>query len=79
MSPEEARALISTSLLKVVPDAELDTIDDDEDLREALELDSLDFLSFAEMLSQGSGRRIDEVDYPQLVTTANCVSFLAGR
>ena len=47
-------------------------------LRDELELDSLDFLSFVELLTTGSGRRIDEDDYPRLRTMADCVTFLSS-
>ena len=39
---------------------------------------SLDFLNFVEMLSQRSGQRIDEDDYPRLGTLASGSEFLAG-
>ena len=51
----------------------------DADLRDTLGLDSLDFLSFIETLSERTGRRIDEDDYPQLATLASAVKFLADR
>jgi len=48
-----------------------------EELRDELEPDSLDFLSFVELLSTGSGRRIDEDDYPALRTMTDCITFLS--
>jgi len=74
----EARTLVTTSLRRIVPDADLASLGEDDDLRDAFELDSLDFLSFAEMLSKGLGRRIDEEDYPKLTTLAGCVSYLSA-
>ncbi|MGN6634583.1 MAG: hypothetical protein ACTHJ6_03840, partial [Oryzihumus sp.] len=47
-----------------------------EDLRDAYELDSLDFLALAETLSAGRGARIDEEDYPELVSVDSCLRFL---
>jgi len=38
-----------------------------------------DFLNFVEMLSQRSGQRIDEDDYPKLATLASASAFVAGR
>ena len=54
-------------------------VGDGGDLRDALELDSLDFLRFAELLSNGAGERIEEEDYPRLTTVGSAVSFLSGR
>ena len=50
-----------------------------DDIRQTLELDSLDFVEFVERLSQGSGVRIDEEDYPELRTLATLSAFLDAR
>lgn len=77
LTMQDARELVGTSLLRIVPDADLATLPDDAPFRDELELDSLDFLSFVELLSTGSGRRIDEEDYSQLRTMGDCVAFLS--
>ena len=79
MTPEEARQAIVEVLAEVAPDAEPGSLPGDADLRDALELDSLDFLNFVEALGERSGRRIDEDDYPQLATLDGGAKFLAGR
>ena len=43
-----------------------------------LQLDSLDFLRFVEILSERTGRQIAEDDYSQLATLASTIKFLAG-
>jgi acyl carrier protein len=77
--PADARDVVAGALTRIVPDADLATIDEDTDLRRAFELDSLDFLEFVEHLSGATGVRIDEEDYPQLATLARCRQFLATR
>ena len=77
LTMQDARTLVGNSLLRIVPDADLDTLPDGAQFRDELELDSLDFLSFVELLSTGSGRRIDEDDYPRLRTMADYVTFLS--
>jgi acyl carrier protein len=77
LTMQSARDLVGASLLRIVPDADLAALPDDAPFRDELELDSLDFLSFVELLSTGSGRRIDEDDYPRLRTMADCVTFLS--
>lgn len=79
MTPEQASKTIKSVLGEIAPDADLDALSPDADLRDTLGLDSLDFLNFVEMLSERSGKRIDEDDYPQLATLASGVAFLAGR
>ena len=78
LTATDARAAVTASVRAIVPDADLDTLDDDESLREAFELDSLDFLSFVEGLTARTGVRIDESDYPRLTTMADCVAFLTS-
>ncbi len=78
MTPEQARQTIKDILREIAPDGDPDTLTDDADLRDSLELDSLDFLNFVEELAQRSGRRIDEDDYPKLATLASGAAFLAG-
>ena len=78
MNTTDARSAVSNALLRIVPDADLDALDDDEVLRSELELDSLDFLSFVEQLSSSTGRRIDEDDYPALRTMRSSISYLTS-
>lgn len=79
MIPEQGSKTIKSVLGEIAPDADPDALSPDADLRDTLGLDSLDFLNFVEMLSERSGKRIDEDDYPQLATLASGVAFLAGR
>jgi acyl carrier protein len=79
VTPDQAQHAIEEALAQIAPDADVNGLPQDADLREALELDSLDFLSLVEKLSQRTGQRIDEDDYPHLATLASAVKFLAGR
>ena len=78
MTPEQARHAIEESLVQVAPDADLGSLGPDADLRDSLELDSLDFLRFVEILTERTGRQITEDDYQHLATLASTVKFLAG-
>jgi acyl carrier protein len=71
--------LLESALLRIIPDADVGSISADDDLRETLELDSLDFLSLVEMLSQNAGVRLDEDDYPRLSTVRSTVDLLTSR
>jgi acyl carrier protein len=71
--------VVRTALREVAPDADLARLGPDADLREALGLDSLDFLRLVELLSERTGRRIDEEDYPRISTLAGAVAFLGDR
>jgi acyl carrier protein len=78
MNESEIRALAADALAGIAPEADLATVGDNEDLREALDLDSMDFLNFVIALSQASGVKIPEADAPKLYTMKGLVAFLVG-
>ena len=79
ITAEDTREMVGAAVRRIVPDADIDSLDPDADLRQTYELDSLDFLSFVELLSKSSGVRIDEEDYPELRSLTTVTAFLAGR
>ncbi len=79
MKTDQARDMVVSAVRRIVPDADFAALAPDADLRQAFELDSLDFLGFVELLSQQSGLRIDEDDYPDLRSLASCVELLESR
>lgn len=79
MKEAELRALILETLGDVAPELDVSTIDGATDLRNDLDLDSMDFLNFVIGLSARSRVEIAEADYPELVTVDGCVAFLAAR
>lgn len=78
MTPDEARKVIEDVLDEVAPGGDPAALAPDADLRESLELDSLDFLNFVEALGDRTGRRIEEDDYPRLATIGDAVAFLGA-
>ncbi|WP_067537125.1 phosphopantetheine-binding protein [Nocardia crassostreae] len=76
MTRESADIAVRTALRGFAPDSFLVTLPADEPLRPALDLDSIDFLTFVERLAAARARRIEEDDYPRLTTIDSCVDFL---
>jgi len=76
---DQALILVQDALTEIVPDADFTTIGPDSAFREALELDSLDFLNLVERLTERAGCRIDEDDYPRLTTLNSAAAFLTER
>jgi acyl carrier protein len=70
-------ATVRACLREVAPEADFDALPADADLREELFLDSLDFLRLVELLSERTGHRIDEEDYPHLESVNSTVAFLS--
>lgn len=70
---------MGAAVRRIVPDADVENLDADADLRQTFELDSLDFLGFVELLSERSGVRIDEEDYPALRSLSSITELLQAR
>ncbi|GAA2243894.1 MULTISPECIES: acyl carrier protein [Kitasatospora] len=79
MNHDQALALVQEAITEIVPDADFTEIGPDTDYRQALELDSLDFLNLVERLSERTGCRLDEDDYPRLGTLEGAATLLAER
>ena len=77
MTDTEIRALAAQALAGIAPEADLSTVTDGEDLREALDLDSMDFLNFIIALSEGAGVTIPEAEAPKLTTMTGLVAYLS--
>jgi acyl carrier protein len=76
MKPNEARRVLQDAIRQIIPDADFKAMAGNADLREALELDSLDFLNLIEILSHSTKINIDEKEYPKLTTMDTAVRFL---
>ena len=77
MNEQEIRRIAAEVLAGIAPEADLSTLGDDEDLREALDLDSMDFLNFVIGLGQRSGLNIPEADTLRLRTMRGLVAYLS--
>lgn len=78
MNVMQARALAAEVLAGIAPEADLATVREDEDLRAALDLDSMDFMNFVTGLSERSGHAIPETDTPRLYTLRGLLAYLAA-
>jgi acyl carrier protein len=70
---------IFEGLQQIAPEANLDALAPDENVREALDIDSFDFLNFLIGLNAELGVEIPEADYGQLSTLAAMIRYLEAR
>jgi acetyltransferase-like isoleucine patch superfamily enzyme/acyl carrier protein len=63
----------------IAPEADATALAPDASLREALDLDSMDFLRFVAGLHRELGVEVPEADYPRLATLGGCQDYLAAR
>lgn len=78
MSEEQIWAALIVILEDVAPEADFDEIEPDEDIREALDIDSFDFLNVLIALNDETGVEIPETDYDKLVSMDDIVKYVAA-
>ena len=76
MKRDKITSVVLRLLNDIAPEVDLDEIDRTEDLREEMDIDSMDFLKFIIALSKELAVEVPEVDYPQLSTLDDCVGYL---
>ena len=79
MTETEIRQAIFETLRKIAPEADLEQVRPEENLREALDIDSFDFLNFLIGVHERLGVEIPEADYGQLTTLSDLVRYLLPR
>jgi len=77
MDEHDVRNLVVEVLSGIAPDGAYDSLDPTRSLRTQLDLDSLDFISYLETLSERTGAPIREEDYPLVDTLDGCVTLLS--
>lgn len=76
MNQDEIRNTVLDVLGQIAPEADLNTIKPDKNLRDQLDIDSMDFLNFLIALDRALQVDIPERDYGKLRTLNACVEYL---
>jgi acyl carrier protein len=79
MTDDDIRKVVEEELNNIAPEADLAKVDPRADLREAIDIDSMDFLTFVTAVHHRLGLDIPEVDYPKLVTLDGAVEYIAAH
>jgi acyl carrier protein len=74
---EEIKTTVLAALATVAPEADPATLDASANLRDQVDLDSMDFLTLLIALGQQFNLEIPESDYPRLTSLDACVDYLA--
>lgn len=79
MNRTELESIIKTAISDIAPDADPDSLESDDDMRDELDLDSMDFLNIIVAVSQKSGVTIPESDYAQVLTMDTMCQYVEER
>ena len=79
MNDTDLRRTIIEALLDVAPEVDPAALRDDVELRDQIDIDSMDFLNFIIGLHERTGVDVPERDYPRLATINGCLAYLRSK
>ncbi len=79
MSESDLRQVIIEEIGNIAPEADAAAVPDEVDLREALDLDSMDIFNLVIALAQRFAIDIPDADAPRLITLGGGISYLKER
>ena len=79
MSDVNVRKVVQEELNNIAPEVDIDELIPAADLREAIDIDSMDFLNFITAIHHRLGIDIPEIDYPKLVTLDGAVKYITAH
>jgi acyl carrier protein len=79
MTRNEIKNVILEIIEDIDEEADFDSLDPDQPLRDQLDLDSMDFLDIVMELRKRYKLQIPEEEYPELSTLNSCVNYLEPR
>jgi acyl carrier protein len=79
MTSDEIRSTLLRCLSDVAPDIAHEDIGDEMDLRDELDLDSMDILRWVQGIHKTLGVEIPEEDYGKIATLGDAIGYVADR
>ncbi|MEK8095529.1 acyl carrier protein [Methylocystis sp. IM3] len=76
MTSDEIRSLLLQLISDIAPEADPSSVADDADIREAFDLDSMDFANLVVAIHKRTGVNIPEVDYRKLFTIGGAIAYV---
>jgi len=77
MNQAEAKSLVLDVLSGIAPEADFAALPGKAQMRDELDLDSMDFLNFIAALHERTKIDIPEADYPKLFTLDGAIAYLS--
>ena len=79
MSNIEIRKVLQQELNNIAPEFDMASVDPTADLREVIDIDSMDFLNFITAVHHRLNIDIPEADYPKLVTLDRAIAYIEAK
>jgi acyl carrier protein len=78
MTPDEASAFFVNILRQIAPETDFHSIDPDAELRDQIDIDSMDFLNAVMAIYEETGIDVPEEDYGKFETLRGAAQYLAA-
>jgi acyl carrier protein len=79
MTRDDVAAVLIDELGRIAPETDASRLDPNAELRDELDIDSMDFLNLVTALAERLTIDIPETDYPKLATLGHAVDYLVQR
>ncbi len=79
MTDIDIRKVLQEELNNIAPEIDMAGVDPTADLREAMDIDSMDFLNFVTAVHRRLNIDIPEIDYPKLFTLEKAIAYVRAR
>ena len=79
MTEDQVKQIVIDIINEIAPDEETTDLKGDVNLRDQMDLDSMDFLDIVMELRKQHGIEVPEADYPELASLDSCANYLTPK
>ena len=79
MTPEQVKQIVIDIINEIAPDEDTSNLKSEVNLRDQMDLDSMDFLDIVMELRKQHGIEVPEEDYPKLASLESCADYLTPK
>jgi acyl carrier protein len=79
MTEDQVKQIVIDIIDEIAPDEDTSALKPEVNLRDQMDLDSMDFLDIVMELRKQHGIEVPEEDYPKLASLASCAEYLTPK
>lgn len=79
MTEEQVKQIVIAIINEIAPDEDTSTLKSEINLRDQLDLDSMDFLDIVMELRKQHNIEVPEASYPELASLDSCAAYLTPK
>jgi acyl carrier protein len=79
MTEDQVKQIVIDIINEIAPDEDTSDLKSEVNLRDQMDLDSMDFLDIVMELRKQHGIEVPEADYPQLASLDSCAAYLTPK